>query len=237
MYFGHSKGRGMNKSLHSILPLFFSTTFLFAQDPHVITITGFAKVGMPAEISEIKVGIESEATTAEEAHLKTSKKSDELVRVLKAYKTIGLQTEGIRIIPVHEYSKSSSARETRGYRALNYVSIRVSINDAGKILDECAKFEANHIFGLRFFPTQENDQKASLQALQEAAQDARQKSDAVLSALGLKAKEIIEVQADAGNPNTLSQQQLRGMTKERVNLPTEGGMIYSEARVTLRISY
>ncbi|EPG74387.1 PF04402 domain protein [Leptospira fainei serovar Hurstbridge str. BUT 6] len=166
-----------------ILPLFFTATVLSAQVSRVITVTGFAKVGMPAEISEIKVGIESEAKTAEEAYLKTSKKSDELVRILKTYKTLGLQTESIRVFPLYEYSKSS------------------------------------------------------LHALQEAAIDARQKSEAVLSALGLKAKEIIEIQTDGGNQDPLSQQQLRVMAKESNNSPVEGGTLYREARVTLRISY
>ncbi|PJZ69998.1 hypothetical protein CH373_12815 [Leptospira perolatii] len=220
--------------------LFCITSTIAANENKVITVTGRGRVTLPAEIAEIRFSVESEAKTAEEAHEKTASKSDSVIKLLKSRNVKYLKTEGIRLTPQIEYSKISSSgsnKEIRGYFSSNSVVCRITLSEAGKLLDDAVKAGANQISSIRFLAEPENDEKASLEALREASRDAKKKAETVLSALGLKYKDIIEIQTFDSGYDPSNQGAIRTSSKEGVQTPIEGGTLYREATVILRISY
>ncbi|TGL60993.1 SIMPL domain-containing protein [Leptospira sarikeiensis] len=228
----------MKKILFGCIFLFIGLGSLAsAEQEKILIVSGTAKVAVPAELVEIRIGIETESKTAEEAHGKTSSKSDSLVKYLKKQSLLSLQTEAIRLQTLYEYPKSGQ-RQIKGYVASNIILIRAKIESAGKLIDESIQNGANQILGIRLLATEINLEKASHEALQLAAKDARKKADTVLSALGLKFKDFVEIQVETQEisdpyPMTDGFQAMSG----KVATPIEAGNLFRESKIILKVSY
>lgn len=232
---GLKLGKRMNQKLAFLLAILFAFSPVLAEGERTLLIVGTAKVAAPAELIELRIGVETEAKTAEEAHERTVKKAEALVKILKSQPLLSIQTASVELHPVYDYSKNSQ-RQIKAYTASNIVSIRSKIENAGKLIDESVQSGANQILGIRLLATDANAEKASHEALQLAAKDAKKKAEQILAALGLKFKEVIEIHADSIQDPEPVRGMLAARTKEQ-STPIEGGNIFLEARVTLKISY
>ncbi|MGJ4787564.1 DUF541 domain-containing protein [Leptospira koniambonensis] len=227
----------MKKILFGCILLFASLGSVFAEQERVLIVSGFSKVAIPAELIEIRIGVETESKTAEEAHEKTSAKTDSLVKYLKKQSLLSLQTEAIRLQTIYEYPKSG-ARQIKGYVASNTVLIRAKVESAGKLIDESIQNGANQIIGIRLQSTDANLEKASQEALQLAAKDARKKADIILSALGLKFKDFVEIRADFQEiSEPLPVMDGFQTMSAKSATPIEAGNLFREAKILLKVSY
>ncbi|TGL52001.1 DUF541 domain-containing protein [Leptospira wolffii] len=225
----------MNKILLFCLTLLLTISPLFPENEKTLIVSGSSRVEIPAELVELKLRVDTEANTASEAHEKTAKKTASLVKFLKTQNLLSLQTESVELHPIYEYPKTG-ARQIRAYNAGNSVLVRAKIDQAGKLLDESIATGANQIAGIRFLASDSNSEKATHEALQSAAKDAKKKAEQVLSALGLKFKDIIEIQADSNAAPEIPVGYM-DTARAKQSTPIEGGTIFREARVTLKISY
>ncbi|PKA18043.1 SIMPL domain-containing protein [Leptospira haakeii] len=227
----------MKKILFGCILLFASIGSTFAEPEKVLIVSGFSKVAVPAELVEIRIGIETESKTAEEAHERTSSKTDTLVKYLKKQSLLSLQTEVIRLQTIYEYPKSGG-RQIKGYVASNTVLIRSKVESAGKLIDESIQNGANQIIGIRLQATDANLEKASQEALQLAAKDARKKADIILSALGLKFKDFVEIRADFQEiSEPLPVMDGFQTMSAKSSTPIEAGNLFREAKILLKVSY
>ncbi|TGM97544.1 SIMPL domain-containing protein [Leptospira dzoumogneensis] len=227
----------MKKILFGCILLFASVTSAFSEQEKVLIVSGFSKVAVPAELVEIRIGVETESKTAEEAHEKTSSKTDSLVKYLKKQSLLSLQTEAIRLQTIYEYPKSGG-RQIKGYVASNTVLIRAKVEYAGKLIDESIQNGANQIIGIRLQATDANLEKASQEALQLAAKDARKKADIILSALGLKFKDFVEIRADFQEiSEPLPVMDGFQTMSAKSATPIEAGNLFREAKILLKVSY
>lgn len=227
----------MKKILFGCILLFASLGSTFAEPEKILIVSGFSKVAVPAELVEIRIGVETESKTAEEAHEKTSSKTDILVKYLKKQSLLSLQTEAIRLQTIYEYPKSGG-RQIKGYVASNTVLIRAKVESAGKLIDESIQNGANQIIGIRLQATDTNLEKASQEALQLAAKDARKKADIILSALGLKFKDFVEIRADFQEiSEPLPVMDGFQTMSAKSATPIEAGNLFREAKILLKVSY
>ncbi|TGK09306.1 DUF541 domain-containing protein [Leptospira selangorensis] len=227
----------MKKILFGCILLFASLGSTFAEQEKVLIVSGFSKVAVPAELVEIRIGVETESKTAEEAHERTSSKTDTLVKYLKKQSLLSLQTEAIRLQTIYEYPKSGG-RQIKGYVASNTVLIRAKVESAGKLIDESIQNGANQIIGIRLQATDANLEKASQEALQLAAKDARKKADIILSALGLKFKDFVEIRADFQEiSEPLPVMDGFQTMSAKSATPIEAGNLFREAKILLKVSY
>ncbi|MBH8566150.1 SIMPL domain-containing protein [Nostoc sp. CENA67] len=209
-----------------------------AQLWRTLTVSGRGTESIPTTLSEVSLGVEVQAKTAQEAQQEAARRSSAVVALLKSRNVEKLQTTGIRLNPVYSYT--NNVQRITGYTASNTVSFRIVTEKAGTLLDEAVKAGATQINSVNFIATDEAIAKARQQALKEATQDARQQADAVFSALGFQPKEVVSIKVDNANappPPVLYRAEAAKLANQDASTPVVGGEQQVEASVTLQISY
>ena len=202
-------------------------------ESRILHVSGTGEVSLPTVYTEIRLGVENQAKTAQEAHRQTAKNSNQLVTFLKSKKVLNLQTTGVSLQPVYKVSKSSdSAITAQEYKATNMVSFRVKTEDAGAIIDGAVKEGASRIDRLTFLPEDVELEKAKKEVLRKAVQDAKSQAEVVLVSLGLTMKEVNQIHIDQNSVRPLLQTAMRADTT-----PIVGGDAIITARVSLQIKY
>ena len=213
----------------------------FAEEKLVrtITVTGRGSELVPTTLSQVRLGVEAQGKTAKEVQQQVAERSNAVVNLLRSHKVEKLETTGINLSPSYRYE--NNMQTLTGYMASNTVSFRVETQKAGTIMDDAVKAGATRIDGISFVAPESAIASAQKIALREATQEAQAQADAVLDALGLTKREIINIQingASAPPPQTIRAEafdakNLAGATPT----PVMGAEQQIEAFVTLQISY
>ncbi|BAZ53424.1 hypothetical protein NIES4103_61000 [Nostoc sp. NIES-4103] len=209
-----------------------------AQLWRTLTVSGRGTESIPTTLSEVNLGVEVQAKTAQSAQQEAARRSSAVVALLKSRNVEKLQTTGIRLNPVYSYT--NNVQRITGYAASNTVSFRIVTEKAGTLLDEAVKAGATQINSVNFIATDEAIAAARQQALKEATQDARQQADAVFSALGFQPKEVVSIKVDNANappPPILYRAEAAKLANQDASTPVVGGEQQVQASVTLQISY
>ncbi|MDZ8055252.1 MAG: SIMPL domain-containing protein [Aulosira sp. ZfuVER01] len=204
-----------------------------------LTVSGRGMETIPTTLSLVSLGVEIQSKTAEEVQQEAARRSSAVVALLKSRNVEKLQTTGIRLNPVYSYT--NNVQRITGYAASNTVSFRIATEKAGTLLDDAVKAGATQINGISFVATDEAIASAQKQALREATQDAQAQAEAVFGALGLKSKEVVNIQVNnASTPPPhplLMRAEAMKVSNADVSTPVVGGEQQVEASVTLQISY
>ncbi|WP_017654987.1 SIMPL domain-containing protein [Fortiea contorta] len=204
-----------------------------------LSVSGRGVESIPTTLSQVNLGVEVQGKTAAEVQQEAARRSSAVVALLKSRNVDKLQTTGISLNPVYSYT--NNVQRITGYAASNTVSFRIATEKAGTLLDEAVKAGASQISGVSFVASDEAIASAQKQALKEATQDARQQADAVFSALGFQAKEVVSIQINNASapppPILLQRAEAKGNAGNISITPVVGGEQQVEASVTLQISY
>jgi uncharacterized protein YggE len=205
-----------------------------------VTVTGRKVETIPATLAEIVLSVELQAKTAQQAQQEVARRSSAVVSLLKTRKVEKLRTTSVTLNPVYSYQ--NNVQRLIGYSASNTVSFLTAAADAGSILDEAVRTGATQISIIGFVPTDEGIAQAQKQALKEAALQAQQQANAVFSALGLQAKEVVSIQINSADsvppPRPLYRAETVKLPQQDFSTsPVEAGEQQVEASVTLEISY
>ncbi len=201
-----------------------------------LTASGRGIVTIPTTISQIRLAVEVQAKTPNNAQQAAAKRSAQVVAYLKTQQVDKLQTTGINLNPTYIYP-SGGKPQISGYTATNSISFQVPTERAGAILDASVKSGATRIDGVNFVAGDRSIASAQLQALKQATQDAERQADAVLTALNLKRREVIGIQINSNStPSPIPMVRMEAM-KVAPATPVLGGEQQVEASVTLDIGY
>lgn len=202
-----------------------------------ITVTGQGDEAIATSLSQVNLGIEVRGKTAAEVQSEIATRSQKLVDFLKGKNVTKLTTTGLYLQP--EYSYDDGKQRLTGYIATNSVSFEVPTTTAGSIMDDAVEAGATRIDGISFRATDGAIAAAEKIALGEAALDARTQADAVLAALGLNAKEIVQIQVNGSQPvpMPLVRAEAFAAMNDKSTSAVEGGEQTVNASVTLTISY
>ena len=211
----------------------------FAQEKmlRTLTVTGRGTEMVQTTLTQVQLGVEVQAKTAEQAQQEAAKRSSAVVDLLKSRSVERLETTGITLNP--NYSYENNTQRLVGYIATNTVSFRVDTQRAGNIIDEAVKVGATRVNGVSFVAPDAAIATAQKQALREATDDAQQQANAVLGALNLTAKEVVSIQVNGASPPPPMPKVAfsRAQMQEDAATPVVGGEQEVEASVTLEISY
>jgi uncharacterized protein len=207
------------------------------ENPSRLTVTGQGRIAIPATITEVSLGVEIYARTAEEAQAQAATASEAIVSYLKSQNVDKLQTQGIQLSPV--YTNENGQSRITNYMASNLVSFRVETEAIGGILDETVRRGATRIAGLSFVGSDAEIATARNAALRAATLDAREQADVVFDALGLTAQSIGQIYIGYSTPMpTASIRNEAVAYGDFMNRSAvEGGEQTIEASVTLEILY
>jgi uncharacterized protein len=168
--------------------------------PRLLEVTGQGKIILPAAHAVLTMGVEGRAVTAACRWAWAAVRAAAVVQYLKAQKAQKLFTSGVSLSPQFEYRQNGEAPVLKGYLATNTVSARFPVAAAGTVMDGAVNAGASTIQDVAFLAEESQVEKARLDALAKAVQDARVQGDAVLAALGMKAREIHSMEVSHVSP-------------------------------------
>jgi hypothetical protein len=200
-----------------------------------ITVTGQGNESIPTTITQVQLGVEAQGDTAAEVQQEVARRSSAVVDLLRSRNVRRLQTTGISLSPVYNYANNE--QRIIGYSARNMVSFELDTERAGTLLDDAVKAGATRIDGVSFVAADEAIATARQQALREATEDAQTQAQAVLSALGLTRRDVINIQVNsASTPPPMPYFRAAAM-EQAASTPVVGGEQEIQASVTLQIGY
>ncbi len=162
-----------------------------AQDPatnpeHTITVGGTGIVKIAPDVADISVGVTITRPTVREAR---SVAASQMAAVIAALKKAGvadkdIQTSGLSLSPVYDYSNSGKAPRITGYQVSNSVTATVrDLDTVSDVVDGAMKAGATDMGGITF--RVDDPTAAQAQARTAAVKDARAKADALAKAAGV----------------------------------------------------
>ena len=163
-----------------------------APTPATITIGGTGTAYVAPDTAEITVGVVTEEADAARTHAENAAQT---ARVHNAVRALGVADRDIQTVH-YDFSqrydmRDGSRSEVIGYTAQNSVVITVrSLNNVGKIIDAALANGANRI------DSASDTSAAKNEALTDAVRGAKEKAQAVASALGVRLVRIANVYAD-----------------------------------------
>jgi uncharacterized protein YggE len=204
-----------------------------------VVVSGDALVQARPDTATISVAVVTQAQRALAAQQENARRSEAMVRALKAAAGAGaeIETSGYSLQPEYTYRENQTPL-IRGYEARNTVSVTLGdLSKVGPVIDAATAAGANNIDSLSF--TLRRDEPARDQALAAATREALRKAQVMAVALGGRVGRIVEVQeASAGRPMPIYEQQatLRrsaAKTMEMAQTPVEIGTLNIRAQVQL----
>ena len=140
-------GRTRQRLIGSALILIAGLTSLpgpaFAQEKllRTLTVSGRGVETIPTTLTQVRLGVEAQGKTANQVQTEVARRSDAVVKLLKARGVEKLQTTGISLNPIYSYTDNKQT--LTGYGAANMVSFRLPTNQAGTLLDDAVKAGAS----------------------------------------------------------------------------------------------
>lgn len=207
-----------------------------------ITVTGTGVVDREPDQAVVMLAVENSAPTADAA---AQANAEVMERVIAALRRLGLTQDRIRTVSYQlhpEYARDEprpgQSYEPRvvGYRAMNMV--RVTVDDiarVGEVIDAALGAGANRVTGLSF--QLRDPERARLDALALAVQNARAEAQALASALGETLGPALDVSTTGRLPQPVPYlaDAVLARTAEFATAPTpiEPGTLRVEATVTI----
>lgn len=214
-------------------------TATLASPPRTLTVSGQGEVAIPTTMTQVRLGVEIQGKTAQEVQQQVAKRSQVLVKLLQSRKVEKLETTGISLNPIYTYKDGKQS--INGYSGTNIVSFRMETDKSGTLLDDAIKAGATRIDGVSFVASDDAIAQAQQQAIQKAAEEAKKRADAALSALNLSQREIVSIQINGATPpqplNYAAPAALDARQQAVAKTPVVGGEQKVQQSVTLQIRY
>ncbi len=200
-----------------------------------VSASGEATVKVKPDHAEIRIGVVSDAPTAQAAAQSNSRDTSQVITTLKA--AMGqageLKTSGYAISPQYQYGNNTPPKLT-GYRATNTVMVEMDeIGKLGQVIDASVKAGANEMNGISF--SLRDEQPVREQALREAAAKAKANAEAIAKALGVKVLAVLDAEATSSQPPPVRPMPMMARAMKAESTPVEAGTLEVSASVTVTL--
>ena len=164
--------------------------------PDTVTVTGNGAVSAVPDRASITAGVESRASTAQNALSENAKDMQAVIDALKAAGGKNITTSTVSLSPT-----TTSEGVPNGYSATNTVTAEFALGAAGKAIDAAVAAGANTIYG----PTFTNSDRDALykKALQAAVADAKSHAETLAGAAGREVGPAITISESSSAPGPL----------------------------------
>ncbi|RCW89042.1 SIMPL domain-containing protein [Paracoccus lutimaris] len=152
-----------------------------------LTVGGQGQATTQPDLATINLGVSTRAATAAEAMAKNAEAQAKVIETLKAegIEARDIQTAGLNLAPMMDYSDDGQPPKLTGYAAQNSVTVRVrDIAGLGTVLDKLIASGANEVSGITF--SREDMTATEDEARTKAVADARRRAETMAEAAGMK---------------------------------------------------
>lgn len=202
-----------------------------------VVVSGDSIVRSRPDTALITVAVVTQGQTALAAQQENARKSEAVVRAVKAAAGAGaeVETSGYSLQPQYTYRQNEQPL-IQGYQARN--GVNVTMNDltrVGAVIDAATSAGANNVDNLSF--TLRRDRPARDQALAEATRAALAKAQVIAQALGGRVTRILEVQEATEGvrpvPIYKTEMMARAGSSDAAQTPVEIGTLDIRSQVQL----
>lgn len=167
---------------------------------HTISVTGTGRVVVSPDVADLRLGVQVTRPTVKDARQAAA---GSMTKVIAALKALGiadadLQTTGISLQPVYDYSNNGNPPRLTGYTLSN--SLAVTVRDLDKIgdaIDDGLAAGANTLDSVTF--RVDDPAKAQQQARQQAMAQARSMADTLASSAGVHITGVQSIAEQSGS--------------------------------------
>ncbi len=159
-----------------------------------LTVTGTGQATAQPDMATITLGVSTRAATAADAMAQNAEQQSKVIETLKAegVEARDIQTSGLNLSPVMDFSDQGQPPKLVGYGAQNSVTVRVrDLAGLGAVLDKLVASGANEISGIAF--SRDDMTEAEDQARTEAVADARRRAEVMAQAAGMELGRLISL--------------------------------------------
>lgn len=199
-----------------------------------LSVSGEGKSTAAPDMAEITVGVSVQAPSASEAMAQNATRQQAVIDQIKAegIEERDIQTTGLDLSPVQDYSQEGKPPVVTGYQARNTVTIRVrDLSGLGSLLDKLVTSGANEINGISF--TRENMTEAEDAARTDAIASAAHRAEVMARAAGMTLGPIIAIQDGDAGPGPQPVQMAFARQAGDAATPIQAGELGVTARVTV----
>jgi hypothetical protein len=202
-----------------------------------VVVSGDAVVQARPDTAVVTVAVVTQAQTALAAQQENARRTDAVVRAVKAAAGVGaeVETSGYSLQPQYTYRQNEPPL-IQGYQARNGVGVTMGdLSKVGAVIDAATAAGANNVDNLSF--TLRQDRPARDQSLAEATRSAVRKAQVIAQALGGRVTRIIEVQEATDQPRPVpiykTEMMARAVSSDAAQTPVEIGTLDIRSQVQL----
>ncbi|MGD8404270.1 MAG: SIMPL domain-containing protein [Anaerolineales bacterium] len=172
-----------------------------------VQVTGSGELQVEPDTARIRLGVQTEAETAQAALNQNSTKMRKLIDTLEEadIPSDDIQTQTVRLSPRYNFNDSNNSRTLDGFTASNIVEVRTqNLEDIGTLLDQSVKAGANTIENISFEVS--NSETLTDQVRETAVQNARHKAEELANLTDATLGPVLEIQETSNTPVPVNQQ-------------------------------
>ncbi len=171
---------------------------------HTISVSGTGRVVISPDVADLRLGVSVTKPTVKAARAAAA---DSMNKVIAALKKLGiadadLQTSGLSLQPIYDYSNNGNPPRLTGYNLSNGVSVTIrDLDKIGDAIDDGLAAGATTLDGVTF--RVDDPAKAQDQARQQAMTQAKSMADTLAKSAGVSitgVSSISETSAPVPNP-------------------------------------
>ena len=196
-----------------------------------ITVNGVGTVKSVPDEAQMSFGVQTEASTSQEA---LARNSAQMERVLAALKAAGIAEQDIRTEDVSVWPKyDTMGQEGQAYTARNSVTVTIhELDRAGAVIDSATRAGANEVSGPML--SSSGRERLEAKALEAAVDNARKKGEALAKAAGVGLGRVTAMVEGGGSPGPVMLEAARASADKAV--PIQPGQEEVQATVTITFS-
>lgn len=170
---------------------------------NTINVGGTGTISMSPDEAIVYLGVQTQSTDAVTAQQENARKMESIIQALKdaGISEDDMETSGYSIDPMRNYETPEPT--ITGYTVSNRLKVTVKdIDDVGDLIDIAVDAGVNEVQSVSFTLSEEKQQDAREQALENAVKAARSDADTLASALDVAIVGPLEVTTSGGSITT-----------------------------------
>lgn len=203
------------------------------QAASTLTVQGEGRATVAPDTAAISLGVTTQAPTAAQAMADNAARQTAVIEALKGHgiEPRDIQTSGLNLSPLQDYSQEGRPPVITGYQAQNMVTIRVrDIARLGGVLDGLVAAGANEVQGISF--SREDATGTEDAARRDAVDDARHRAGILAEAAGMKLGRMLSLADSRPQSGPVPVMMAMAREADAKSTPVEPG----ELNVTAQVS-
>ncbi len=163
-----------------------------------VTQTGTSNIKVMPDLVTVYFNIETKGNTSSEATKANNEIYEDLIEeiIMAGFDKEDVKTQSFNVYPYTYWDEKERKSKTEGYTANHYLWVELSseeMDEVSSVIDAGVEAGAG-ISYINFELTEESQKEYKTQALKQASEDAKIKSEAIASGFGKELGELISVQ-------------------------------------------